>query len=92
MNAHGRYIYPCRVLPYANFACREVRLRLPTHGNDICHAWAFCIVRLDDLGNAKASKVGWAKANPTLCFYKNIKTFRVKIAGYWGSIRIWMRA
>jgi hypothetical protein len=35
--------------------------RLPMHGIDIYHAWAFCVVRLDDLGNAKASKVGWAK-------------------------------
>lgn len=29
-------------------------------------AWAFCIVCLDSLGNAKACVWGWTRMNPTL--------------------------
>lgn len=50
MDAHGRYIIPCRELSYMY----RVYLRLPTYGNDICHAWAFCVVRLGDFGQCES--------------------------------------
>lgn len=60
MNAHGGYVMPCRVLSYMYLTCGG-RMRLLTHGINICHAWAFCVVRLDDLGNARASTSGMGK-------------------------------
>ena len=37
------------------------RTRLHAYGLDIYHAWAFSVVRLDDLGNARASSCGMGK-------------------------------
>ena len=49
-----------------------VRLRLLAYGINICHAWAFCVVRLDDLGNARASTSGMGKGESHAFFCKDI--------------------
>ena len=48
---------PCRDLSCAYL----FRTRLRAYGLDIYHAWAFSVVRLDDLGNARASTCGMGK-------------------------------
>ncbi len=87
MNAHGGYVTPCRVLSYMYPACGG-RMRLLTHGLiyamrglsalSVSTIWAMREPRL----------VGWAKANPTLYFCRDITNKTITIFGDWGSIRI----
>lgn len=52
-----RCIVPYRVRRIYLIVC----IRLLTYGIDTYHAWAFSVVRLDDLGNARASTCGMGK-------------------------------
>ena len=70
VDVHGRYIIPCCVV-----SCRHIYIIMYSllrlmHGIAIYRAWAFCVVRLDDLGNAKASEVGWAKSESRAFFVR----------------------
>ena len=53
-----RYVVPCCDLPYVHLSCMNGCSRV---GVIYTHAWAFSVVRLDDLGNARASSCGMGK-------------------------------
>lgn len=49
-------------------------------------AWAFCIVRLNSKGSAKAYDWGWTRRIPTLLFIE-VKTNLLKFSDSWGFYR-----
>ena len=85
MNAHGGYVTPCRVLSYMYllyvYGCSRMGLIYTMRGLSalsVSTIWAMREPRL----------VGWAKANPTLYFCRDITNKTITIFGDWGSIRI----